>query len=194
MQEETQMAINIDSLPDANSNPNGLVPEGFYKFEITKAEMSVPKDPTKKPNLLMSFKLTDKDGKAAGTLFERMYDSDAQAFAYKYARFFAATKITGLTGAVELKDLTKIVVGRKAVCEVVHEQDSRFKDDPTKVQAKVPVFGSEIFWPLEQFNELINPGSVFAQTPAMDLPFDDFDPNEGVTPTVSTPDETEDSY
>jgi hypothetical protein len=162
------MGINIDALPDANLNPNQTIKPGFYKFEIVKAEMSQPKDTSKKPNMVMQFALTDAEGKKAGMLFERMYDSEADAFRYKYARFFRATEITGLSGTVDLKDLVKIVPGRKGVCEIIHEQDSRFPDDKTKVQAKVPLFGSECFWKLDQFEELINPESVFAQD---ELPF-----------------------
>jgi hypothetical protein len=173
------MGINIDTLPDANSNPNLAVKPGYYKFEITKAEISIPKDPNKKPNLLMSLALTDADGKKAGQILERIYDSEAQCFAYKNARFFRATEIKGLKGTVELKDLVKIVVGRKGACEIINEQDSRFPEDKTKVQAKVATFGSECYWTIDQFAGLINPSDAVAQgvvdADDLDIPF--FDPS-----------------
>jgi hypothetical protein len=192
------MGINIDKLPDASVNPNMAQKPGFYKFEITKAEISTPKDTTKKPNLLMNFALTDAEGKNAGIVFERMYDSEAQAFQYKYSRFFNAIELVGLTGTIEFKDLMKIVVGRKGVCEIVNEQDNRFPDDKTKVQAKVATFGSECFWKLSQFEELINPGSVFAQSTVADdieLPF--FDPAAEApaeTPAETKTEEAKDNY
>jgi hypothetical protein len=145
------MPINFDRLP--KESPNSLPAPGYYLAKVVKAEMKQPADTKKLPYLNLQLNLTAPDGTNAGTIFDIIAESDKPAIQYKLARFIIAANF-GLTGDFELKDLTKIAVGRQFVTEVEHQPDNRDPDNRTKDQAKVRIFGTDIYWPKEMFAEL----------------------------------------
>lgn len=159
--------INFDKVPD--NNPYSVPDEGYYVFKCINANMRSPKDPSKKDYLNVQMMLVDKTGKKAGTFFDNFFDSDASAILYKLGRFVKAINLN-LTGNVELKDIAKLLPGKEGVLEIEHRQDSRFPDDPTKIQAQVKLFGSECYWPTDQFKELVGEVDA-AQIPDEDMPF-----------------------
>jgi hypothetical protein len=139
------MGINFDSLP--TENPYALPPQGIYKAKITKAEMKAGPNG---PYLNLTYALSDGKGKRFGNLFDMLSESTHQAVLYKIGRFVSALKLN-LKGNCELKDLAKIVVGREMCVDITHQPDKR---NETKIRAQIKLFGSECYWPIEQYNEL----------------------------------------
>jgi hypothetical protein len=147
--------INFDSLPDGN--PNLGVDAGFYYATIEKAEMRNPKDATKKPYLNLQYQLQQKDGKGAGKLFDIITESDASIARFKLKRFIQALNLP-ISGNFELKDLAKIVPGKKFIVEIGKDKNNNNK-------SVVDVFSNEIFYPLSDAAE------VFGETTGADIPF-----------------------
>lgn len=139
------MAINFDKLP--TENPYALPPIGIYKAKVTKAEM---KTGPKGPYLNLTLALSDGKGRRYGNLFDMVSESGHQVVQYKLGRLVSALKLN-LHGMCELRDLAKIIVGREMCVDVTHQPDNR---DETQMQAKVRVFATEIYWPIEQYEEL----------------------------------------
>lgn len=158
------MSINFDQLP--KDNPFALIPIGYYKFVVAKAEMKPNKDPAKKPFLVITFSLTDSKGNKRGNLFDRIMDNTTTpALLYKTGRFCNAIGVV-LTGEVDLKDLAKLIVGKQGVLEVEHSKDTRTGAAPDAVQAQVKLFGSDCFWPLSEWDRLIEDAGTDGTTPA----------------------------
>jgi len=162
------MGINFDKAPD--TNPYGLIPEGIYRFEIVKAELKPPANKDKKAYINMQIKLFDGANNKKGTLFDKIFDSDAPALLYKLKRLVRAIKVP-LSGEVELKDLAKILPGKKGTLEVTQQPDSRFPDDRTKDQAAVKLFGSECFWTWEEYAGLVATDSDTVPAEEEEMPF-----------------------
>ena len=160
--------VNFDKIPD--NNPFQIPDKGYYLFKCVNANMRQPKDKNKKSYLNVQMSLVDKNGKKAGTFFDNFFDSSSSAVLYKLGRFINAIGLN-LTGDVDLKDIAKLVPGKEGVLEIDHQQDSRFPDDPTKVQAQVKLFGSECYWPSDQFKSLVGE-SAAAPDSDEDVPFD----------------------
>lgn len=175
------MAINFSHLPQ--TNPFALPAAGIHKFVITKAEMKQPKDTTKPPYLNMTLALTALTGQKLGNVFDKLYESSAPALLFKLQRFARALELP-LEGEVELKDLCKLVVNRGGLVEIEHVQDSRYKDDPTKQQAQVKLYGSECYWRKDELPEL-TPSQDAAPVEGPDVPFD-FDSADGDVPAAAS--------
>lgn len=178
------MAINLDSIPD--TNPGGSMPPvGFHRFVIDTAEMRTAKNavPGAPQYLNLSLQLFDGAGVRTGTLFDRFTESTNENLRYKLKRLLIATGLD-LKGSVELKDLAKLLPKRRGVLEVEHRKD---KQDPTRVQAQVRLFGSDCYWPESEYESLTGAAiSTPAQTAAPadgDVPFD-FDPADGNVPAA----------
>ena len=108
------MAINFDSLP--TSKPVGsLLPSGFAKATIAKAEMKAPKNPGK-DYLNLTLDCVCANG-TTGKLWDILVDSDKSLAQYKLMRFITALKLN-LVGDFELKDLCKIIVGKQLVVDI----------------------------------------------------------------------------
>lgn len=146
------MAIKMDSIP--KNNPFQVAAPGFYRARVDKAEMLPSKTPGKPPYLSLTYSLLDAKGQKIGTVFDRLFDSTASTVLYKFGRFIEALELS-LTGNVELKDLAKIIVGKKFCVEITHEADNRFPDDRSKDRAVPKLFKSEIFWPFKDAASLI---------------------------------------
>lgn len=143
------MAINFNSLP--NNRPNQLPTPGKYYATIEKAEMTKPKDPTKPPYLNLTLALQDKNGKSCGKIFRDMLsESDNDIIRYKIQRFITALGLP-ITDTFELKDLVKIVTGKKLIVDVTIDDPK--KKDPNSPYAPSPVvdiFSGMIYYPLSE--------------------------------------------
>jgi len=171
------MAINFRELP--KESPNNVPAPGYYKARITKAEMrAVKSDPTKPDFLNLTMALIDGRGQKAGTLFDTQRESAAPAMQFKLQRFMTALGLTTLV-SFDLKDLIKLVENRELVVEVENVPDWRDRDLPVAQQrptAQARVFGSDIYWPVEEFEQLLTEsGQNKEPLPALaddDFPFD----------------------
>lgn len=101
--------INFDSLP--NSKPVQTIPTGTYTAIIAAAEMKKAKDPAKPDYLSTRLDILDDKGNKLGSVFDIITESEAPLARYKLQRFISALELK-LTN-FELKDLTKIIVGKK---------------------------------------------------------------------------------
>lgn len=175
------MAINFKKLP--SDTPYSIPPAGYYLATISKAEMRTPTDPSKSDYLSLTMALYNAKGEKAGTLFDGQYESDAAAIQYKLQRFITALKLTTLE-VFELKDLIKLVVGQQIVVEVENVTDNRDKDLPAenrRIRAQVRLFGSDIYWPPEEFKNLVSETT----TAEAEVPFT-FDAADGDIPADDT--------
>jgi hypothetical protein len=156
------MGICFDSLPSERPNPTKEV--GFYMATISNAEMKVPKNQGK-PYLCLTYDLVDKAGKSAGKLWDNFVDVEKELPRYKLQRLVNAV-CPKLTGEFELKDLTKLVVGKKLVDDIGIDEKS---DQPRN---QVEVFKHEIYYPAAEWAAL--QGVQGAPKPAVEdsLPFD----------------------
>lgn len=160
------MAINFDSLPI--SKPVGsLLPSGFAKATITKAEMKAPKNPGK-DYLNLTLDCVCANG-TKGKLWDILVDSDKSLAQYKLMRFITALKLN-LVGDFELKDLCKIIVGKQLVVDIGIDEKG---DRPRNV---VEVFKNDIYYPINDWAALTGTGQAEPQpeisaTDADDVPF-----------------------
>lgn len=138
------MGINFDQLPDKKP---GMVDKGKYLVIISKAEMKVPKDPSgKKPAYLnLALDIKSEDGKKTlGKCYDIISESDSDYIRYKLKRFVQALEIP-LSGNIELKDLCKIVSGKKLYADITKDEKEGYA--PKNV---VDIFSDEIFYPYEE--------------------------------------------
>lgn len=151
--------INFDAIP--TTNPGGGLPKpGVYRATIDKAEMKEPKDPSKKPYLSLTLKLRNKDESSAGTVFDILTESEAPTVLYKIGRFLRACGVP-LQGAMELKDIAKLVVGKEVAVDIKIEKDNRDTD-----RAVVDVFSRECYYLPSEFSDvykLVNPEEMSAE-------------------------------
>lgn len=164
------MALDFTKAP--TTNPFALIPKGYFIFTVSNAEMRSGKDTTKPPYLNVTFSLTDAQGAKVGNLFDIFTESEQPAALYKLQRFLTAVGLDlSQSKSIELRDIAKMILGRKGVLEVEHTTQ---KDRPEQgPRAQVKLFGSECFWPLDQFASLIA-GTASAQATApADVPWDD---------------------
>lgn len=148
--------INFSAIPTAN--PGGGVPKpGVYRATVEKAEMKEPKDASKKPYLNLTLKLRNKDESAAGTVFDILTESEAATVLYKIGRFLRACGIP-LQGAMELKDIAKLVVGKEIAVDIKVEKDNKDND-----RAVVDVFSRECYYLPSEFDavyKMVNPEEI----------------------------------
>jgi hypothetical protein len=144
--------INFNALP--NERPNALPEIGAYYALIEKAEMKSSKTPGKSDYLNLTLALTSKDGKACGKVFDMLTESDSDIVRYKIQRFFTALGLP-ITDTFELKDLVKIVPGKKFICDITIDDPK--KKDPTSTypaKAVVDVFSGMIYYSLADANAI----------------------------------------
>lgn len=142
------MAIQFNSLP-GNKPGFAVPPKGHYIAVIDKAEMKQPKDPSKDLYLSLTLNLSDETGKSFGKIFDMITTSDSDYSRYKLKRFIEALELP-IKGSFELKDLTKMVQGKKLRVDVAIDDRG---DQP---KAVVDIFTDEIFYPLEDKTPVIN--------------------------------------
>lgn len=142
------MAINYNSLPTEKPAQGGIVPKGQYIGEIKKAEMRQGKDETKPPYLNLEVDLTDiVSGTAMGKIWVILTESESPLPRYQLSRFIQALNLP-ISGdqEFELKDFTKMVIGKKLRLDVAPEE----RKDGKEAQRSVVDISAEIFYPLEE--------------------------------------------
>lgn len=139
--------MNFDKLP--NDKPAGfVVPEGTYKGIIADAQMRQPKD-TNKP-MYLNFKIdlyNYKTGEKVGSIFDGLYESEANLLLYKLKRFMLATDIK-LT-QFELSDLAKLINGKEILVDVKTE-----KQEGRQERSVVDVTTNQIYYSLSEANSV----------------------------------------
>lgn len=101
------MAIQFDNLPKEKP---GKVTPGRFLTTITKVENTISQAGNE--NLVVHFQTTEGD-----TIKEWFQDLPSKFVQYKLQRLLTATKVT-LTGQGTLKDVGKVVLGKKVLIDV----------------------------------------------------------------------------
>ena len=161
------MAINYDSLP--NTKPQNVLPAGYYQATIVNAEMRISKN-TKNPYLSIQYDLNNGAG-ITGKLYDLQMESEKEFLRYKLQRFLTALQLN-LSGSFELKDLCKLINGKKLVVDVTIEKDERTGG----VRNTVNSFEHEIYYAASEWASLNA------------APTDPFDAVEDSIPTPSDAD------
>ena len=162
------MAINFDALP--GSNPSGaVVPNGTYYGTIKNPEMRVPKPKEDgsigKPYLNFKLLLQNAKSEAVGSIYDMLSDSDHEIPRYKIRRFIEALALP-ITGAFELRDLAKIIDGKRLIVDIAEDKRS------TTPKSQVDTFSGDIYYPIsEAANIFGNTAGVTGQDATPDTPF-----------------------
>lgn len=136
------MTIRFDQLP--SERPGFTVPKGQYAALIEKAEMKTSKtDPSKPAYLNLTLAISDESGKGMGKVYDILTESDNEYVRYKLKRFIEAMEIP-MTGSIELKDIAKIVSGKRTRVDIMMDEKS------TSPRPVVDIFSAEIYYPLTQ--------------------------------------------
>ena len=161
--------INMDTLPNPNQKPaNGtLIPKGMYHAKIVKAEMKTPRS-GKADYFSAECNITDPNsGAQMGKFWINLYESEAPLVRYQLSRFIYATGLK-ISGAFELKDLTKMVPGRELMIDICPED----RKDGAAPQRSVVDVSAECFYPINVLpSEEEEPDAVFrnaVSTPAVE--------------------------
>ena len=151
--------LNFDAVP--MNNPMGYVNPGLYLGTIKKREVKEDQK-TSKEILTVTFDLTDKDGKKAGTFTEFCRDLDKQIPMYKLNRLMMALGVQ-LSGEIELRLVANMIKIDEVV--VLEIGDNTYNG---VTRSQIQVANSQCFWPANMFQGLLaarsNPGAP--QTPA----------------------------
>ena len=97
--------INFQSLP--KESPFKLPEAGLYIATIKDATMKQPKDSNKPMYLNLRYELADDSNNKVGSMFDMMFESDADFCQFKLGRFLVACEIP-LVGEMELKDVANL--------------------------------------------------------------------------------------
>lgn len=103
--------LNFESLPKDKPSQNNVA-EGTYKATIFKTEMRVSKE-SGNEYLNVSFKIDN-----GGFVNENYFDSDKPFLMYKLGRLLKACNVE-LKGNGSLKDVAKVIKGKKVVIDVI---------------------------------------------------------------------------
>lgn len=138
------MAINYDALP--STKPQSVLPAGYYMATIVKAEMKRSQN-TGSEYLSLQYDLNDGKG-VTGKLFDLQMESEKEFLRYKLQRFLTALNLN-LSGSFELKDLCKLVNGKKFVIDVGVEDNEQYGKRNT-----VNSFEHEIYYSINEWASL----------------------------------------
>lgn len=159
------MAINYDALP--SSKPQSTLAPGYYMATIVKAEMKKSNN-TGSEYLSLQYDLNNGAG-VTGKLFDIQMESEKEFLRYKLQRFLTALNLN-LSGSFELKDLCKLVNGKKLIVDVTVEDNAQYGKRNT-----VNSFEHEIYYNINEWASL---------NAAPTDPFDAVEDNDAVpTPT-----------
>ena len=103
--------LNFESLPKNKPSQNNVA-EGTYKATVFKTEMRVSKE-SGNEFLNVSFKIDN-----GGFVNENYFDSDKPFLMYKLGRLLKACNVE-LKGNGSLKDVAKVIKGKKVVIDVI---------------------------------------------------------------------------
>ena len=137
------MAINMNSLPTSKPSMSSIIPKGCYIAKIVKADMKQGKDTSKPPYFTAECDITDAASNTAmGKFWINLYESEAPLCRFQIGRFIKALNLN-IQGEFELKDLTKITVGKSLLVDICPED----KPDP---QRSVVDISADCFYPIEE--------------------------------------------
>lgn len=156
------MAINYNSLPTEKPAMGGgsIIPKGQYLAVIEKAEMKQGQDASKPPYLNLQFDISDEaSGTKMGKLFHILTESNHPLPMFQLKRIIEALNLP-ITGDFELKDLAKMIQGKKIIVDVAPE---KVEEGKTATRSVVDVFSGQIFYPYVESPLDID---VFAQNDA----------------------------
>lgn len=140
------MGINFNSLPTEKPSNGTLIPKGQYIATIEKAEMKQGKDETKPPYLNLQMDIVDEASETPmGKLFTILTEAEHPLPRFQLRQFIKALHLP-IEGEFELKDLTKMVVGKKLKVDIVPEKTNDGEDPKRSV---VDVNTGDIFYPYE---------------------------------------------
>lgn len=163
------MAINYDSLP--SSKPQSTLPAGYYMATIVKAEMKKSTN-TGADYLSLQYDLNNGAG-VTGKLFDIQMESEKEFLRYKLQRFLTALNLN-LSGSFELRDLCKLVNGKKFIVDVTVEDNAQYGK-----RNAVNSFEHEIYYNINEWASL---------TSANAAPTDPFDAVEDNVPVPTDAD------
>ena len=103
--------LNFESLPKDKPSQNNVA-EGTYKATVFKTEMRTSKE-SGNEYLNVSFKIDN-----SGFVNENYFDSDKPFLMYKLGRLLKACNVE-LKGEGSLKDVAKVIKGKKVIIDVV---------------------------------------------------------------------------
>lgn len=150
------MSINYDSLP--STKPSNVLAKGFYQATIIKAEMRKSRN-TGVDYLSIQYDLNN--GKEnVGKLYDMQFDSEKEFLRYKLQRFLTALRLD-LKGSFELKDLCKLVNGKRLIVDITIE-DAR---DGNPERNTVNSFENEIYYPINDWASLTGASEVATTEP-----------------------------
>lgn len=134
------MALNFDSLP--KEKPGGSIsPKGMYYFEVKKAEMKTSKN-SGDSYMSVQLQCSNVESGEKTTVFDMLFDSDKPLLQYKLAQFLRALQLN-LRGTFELKDLCKVVFGKRGMVALKIEENEGYS--PRNI---VDAFDDDIYLPL----------------------------------------------
>lgn len=137
------MAINYDALPSVK--PQNTIPVGYYMATIIKAEMRKSKN-TGNEYLSIQYDLNNGAG-VTGKLYDMQMESEKEFLRYKLQRFITALQLN-LVGSFEMKDLCKLVNGKKLIVDVTVEDSDQGKRNV------INSFEHEIYYPINEWASL----------------------------------------
>ena len=139
------MAINFSSLPTEKPAMGFVIPKGQYIGTIVKSEMKQGKDTTKPPYLNIEMEITDEASNTAmGKVWAILTESEQPLPRYQLQRFINALHLP-ITGEFDLKDLTKMINGKKLRVDIAPEERTDGKEAQRSI---VDVMAGDIFYPL----------------------------------------------
>lgn len=154
----------MNSLPTEKPSMGTVIPKGQYIATIKKAEMKQPKDDTKPMYFSAECDITDPvSATSMGKFWINLFESEAPLVRYQLARFITALQLP-LQGEFELKDLTKMVNGKKLKVDIQPEERTDNKDP----QRSVVDISAQCFYPIQdpvaQTAEAVFAGETAAPT------------------------------
>ena len=161
--------INMDSLPNEKAFGT-VIPKGTYHARINKAIMKQGNDTSKPPYFTAECDITDiASGTSMGKFWINLFESEANLCRYQLRRFIEACGLN-IKGEFELKDLTKMVVGREILVDIKPE-DRKDGGNPTKsvIDIDAQCFYPVELTPVEEAPDapfLAAAGTLIPQTPA----------------------------
>lgn len=163
------MSINFNSLPTEKPSNGALIPKGQYIATIEKAEMKQGKDETKPPYLNLQLGIMDEASETEmGKVFTILTESEHPLPRFQLSRLIKSLHLP-IEGEFELKDLTKMVVGKKMRVDIVPEDT---KDDEKPTRSIVDINAGNIFYPLHDIPDesALNDSTFTAEGTAQSQP------------------------
>lgn len=137
--------INFQTLP--SQAPNTLPTPGVYMCEIKNAQIKTATN----TYLELQLELSKGDGRKVATIYDRLFDIEADLPRFKLRQFITALKLP-IVGDFTLSDLQKMVIGKKLLADIDIEKS---KNPNYQDKAVVNPFKADIYYHIERAAELL---------------------------------------